>query len=149
KARYHALRDREVSSVHGRNQTGSSDSVEPRLGPDKCLERKCRICNDLMRLEYGWNSKERQYYFHCIKCGTMVRLTEDIIKEMRKDYKNDGYLLEPLTRKEKMRQTVIGMAGEWIFEKLFQLYRKSFEVKSVKTEQKVKRLSYDEAEKLR
>lgn len=149
KIRYRAVIDRESSGIHRNQADSSSSAVEPRLGPEKCLERRCRICNDLMRLEYEWNSKLRQYCFHCIKCGTVVRLVEDIIKEMRKDYKNDGYTLEPLTRKEKMRQTVVSLAGEWIFEKLSQQYKKSIGVKSVRIKQKINRLSYDEAERMK
>ncbi|MGI0059384.1 MAG: hypothetical protein ACREBJ_06410 [Nitrosotalea sp.] len=33
--------------------------IEPRLGPDKCLKRWCRICGKEMELKYNFNPENR------------------------------------------------------------------------------------------
>lgn len=138
------------SVANTKNRAGSPDATSPVLGPDKCLERHCRICGNQMRLEYRWNSRERQYYFGCARCGTIVRLVEDIIREMREDYRNDGCVLEPLTGKEEVLQTVMGQAGEWFYEKFLLRYRKDIRTKrSVRDRQERNRFSDDETESLR
>ena len=78
--------------------------MEPRLGPDKCLKRWCRMCGNEMELEYDFNPENRVYDFSCTRCGTMVRVFEEIITEMREAYRYNGRLLEPLTKEEEEQQ---------------------------------------------
>ena len=69
--------------------------------PDKCLKRLCRICNREMELNYDFDSENMVYDFNCTRCGTTVRIFEEIIKCVREGWRHDGRLLEPLTKEEE------------------------------------------------
>ena len=76
------------------------------LPPDSCLKRWCRICLKEMKLKYNYDSEYRVYDFQCLRCGTIIRVYEEIMESMRDTYMEDGYPLEPLTRDEKVAQAL-------------------------------------------
>lgn len=102
--------------------------MEPRLGPDKCLKRWCRICGKEMELEYDFNSENRVYDFRCTRCGTTVRLFEEIFKDMRETFRSDGRLLEPLTKEEEEEQISEGDKQN-VLQRIRWQYKKKLERK--------------------
>ena len=78
--------------------------MEPPFGPDECLRRLCRICGKEMESRFDSDGEVRIYDFDCKRCGTTVRLFEEIMTEMRQTFKDDGRILEPLTREEEAKQ---------------------------------------------
>lgn len=116
--RHSTSRDYRISrNRYSKNQTGRYTNV-PVLGPERCLKRRCRTCEIEMESRYGFNSRERRYRFHCTRCGTTVHLLEETFKDMRECYKNDGYILEPLTKSEQVLQTLGGQTVKCFFQKL-------------------------------
>ncbi len=93
-----------------------SESNMVELGPDKCLKRWCRMCGREMELKYDFNPENRVYDFSCTRCGTSVRIFEEIISDMREAYREDGKLLEPLTKEEEEQQISDRKASKIFFE---------------------------------
>jgi hypothetical protein len=126
---------------------GRPETMEPRLEPDECLGRRCRMCGLGMVLDYDFDSMDRHYAFHCTKCGTTVHLTEEIFEEMRQAQRELGWLVEPLAKRERSGRAVI-MNGCKRLLKNFGSGKPRLE-DGFKKQDEVNRLSSDEAEKLR
>ncbi|HEX5457139.1 MAG TPA: hypothetical protein VFX64_01995 [Candidatus Nitrosotalea sp.] len=135
-----------LSITNGKNQ---EYTMEPRLGPDKCLKRWCRICGKEMELEYDFNPDNRVYDFSCTRCGTTVRIFEDTFKEMRDAFRSDGRLLEPLTEEEEAKQVSDMEASKIFFKEYLGNTRKSWKEKEGIANRKRYKLDDNEAEKLR
>ncbi|MGI0061837.1 MAG: hypothetical protein ACREBA_05225 [Nitrosotalea sp.] len=131
------------------NSKNQEYTMEPRLGPDKCLKRWCRMCGKEMELEYNFNPENRVYDFSCKRCGTTVRLFEETFREMRESYRYDGRLLEPLTKEEEEEQVSDREANKVFFEEHLGNTRKSWKEKEGIVNRERYRLDDSDAEKLR
>jgi hypothetical protein len=121
--------------------------MESRLGPDKCLKRWCRICGKEMELEYDFNPENRVYDFSCTRCGTTVRVFEEIISGMREAFREDGRLLEPLTKEEEEQQISDREASSVFFKEYGN--NTSWKEREGFEKREIYRLDDIEAEKLR
>jgi len=88
------------------------------------------------------------YDFSCTRCGTTVRVFEEIIREMREAYRDDGRLLEPLTKEEEEQQISDREASK-VFFKEYGNNTRSWKEREGFEKRERYRLDDDEAEKLR
>ena len=121
--------------------------MEPPFGADECLRRWCRICGKEMESRFDSNGEVRVYDFDCKRCGTTVRLFEEIMEEMRQTFKDEGKILEPLTREEEAEQASGNNVDEDFFEEFPSNIRKWKERREINL--KRSRLDDEEANKLR
>lgn len=101
-----------------------------------------------MELEYDYNGENRTYDFSCTRCGTTVRVFEEILEEMRQAFSDAGKALEPLTREEEDKQAYSIKADNDFFEKFPDNVRRLKERQGVRNGKR-QRLDDSEAEKLK